>query len=1098
VTTRITRILTRHELHENATNRLINRCELVKLVSRPYSAGVVFAASIGVALLSVSIASGQNPSPPPAPGTAEVERVIVTGSNIPSAEEVGPNPVDTYRPADIEKLGLRNSTDLLMNLPQQIGATVNQNSASGGDGAVIPSLRGLLPKETLVLIDGKRVAIGGFGGAPNVGGSGTPGVDINLIPFPMIDHIDILKDGASAVYGSDAVAGVINIFLLHKFRGLEIGGSYGNTNLGASNDMGEWEGWLKAGTGDDKTDILIVADFYDHAAIYSRDRDVDSNAFTIPWGGPDRRSSFFPGAIGGLLGFRLIPKLFFSANSPPPHSAPNAATSPFYVHPFAIAPNAYPGPPGIIGPNARQLRLQTLGTYGYKGGGNYFRYNFLADTPEIPSADRQSFYGSFMRDICDKYLTVFADFKYTRSFFDAALSPAPFGRDAFNGLNGLAFSPNGISVPIQNPFNPFTVADATLIYNGVPVPVTTGVRYRAINDQGVRTDKTTIQDTLFDIGLRGEMGEFGDYFKDWNWELGFRYSRNSEQALFGGQVSGSGLREALLDTNPATAFNPFLGFLGRNSNAAISRVYVTLQQSGEFELPLGYFTLNGDLFNLPAGPVSFAAGVEYRGERWRNDPDSLSATFDADVAFPNFEPSRVNRAVWATYQEVRIPVTSPLWNFPGVYSLEFDVAEREEWYSQNTSAVLPIAGLPFVPAQHSQSNAQKPKFSVRWQPLDPKWIGGLTFRGSYTEAFHAPTLPDLSPAGTEIALSFPNMLIDPKGLTPAGTVIPLIASGNPNLKPEVAYEWTYGAVYSPKWIKGLTLSTDVWHIDLRSIASSVDTQFIINFENSFPGLVIRDPTTGAITEMLNPNLNLTGAIVEGVDYEGIYILDSSIFGHGDFGRVTFTLNGTYLSRFEFQATPASKRVGLSGGFAGTSFVGSLPHNRAYASLFYDGPADTWLAGFDAGVTMHYTGQYEDLNLPLTGSSKPQMPRSGPLPWRARKVSEWVTLDLLASYTFNLPSPASAAFPGFAKDGAKSVEMKDGKEKSVIPVSTAEYGCSNWQWWLNNTTISLGMQNVFDFDPPFVAGAQAVFTDNTDQSIATIKGRFWYVQLKKRF
>jgi outer membrane receptor protein involved in Fe transport len=144
------------------------------------------------------------------------------------------------------------------------------------------------------------------------------------------------------------------------------------------------------------------------------------------------------------------------------------------------------------------------------------------------------------------------------------------------------------------------------------------------------------------------------------------------------------------------------------------------------------------------------------------------------------------------------------------------------------------------------------------------------------------------------------MLIDPKGLTPAGTVIPLIASGNPNLKPEVAYEWTYGAVYSPKWIKGLTLSTDVWHIDLRSIASSVDTQFIINFENSFPGLVIRDPTTGAITEMLNPNLNLTGAIVEGVDYEGIYILDSSIFGHGDFGRVTFTLNGTYLSDLSFR------------------------------------------------------------------------------------------------------------------------------------------------------------------------------------------------------
>jgi iron complex outermembrane recepter protein len=126
--------------------------------------------------------------------------------------------VDTYRPADIEKLGVRNSTDFLTNLPQEMGSTINQNMANGGDGSVIPNLRGLLPKETLVLIDGKRVAITGLGGQATGGSSG---VDINLIPFSMVDHIDILKDGASAVYGSDAVAGVINIFLIHKFRGLE-------------------------------------------------------------------------------------------------------------------------------------------------------------------------------------------------------------------------------------------------------------------------------------------------------------------------------------------------------------------------------------------------------------------------------------------------------------------------------------------------------------------------------------------------------------------------------------------------------------------------------------------------------------------------------------------------------------------------------------------------------------------------------------------------------------------------------------------------------------------------------------------------------------
>jgi iron complex outermembrane receptor protein len=264
---------------------------------KPSSVRVAFAAGVTVALLFVSVASGQNPSPAAASTTAEVERVIVTGSSIPTAEEVGPNPVDTYRPADLEKLGVRNSTDLLTNLPQEMGTTSSQNAVGGGDGSVIPNLRGLLPKETLVLIDGKRVAIAATGGAIAASHIGPVGVDINLIPFPMIDHIDILKDGASAVYGSDAVAGVINIFLLHKFRGLEIGGSYGNTNMGASNDAAEREAWLKAGVGDDKSDILVIADFYDRAAMFSSDRQLDSNTFAIPYGGVDFRSGAFPGVI---------------------------------------------------------------------------------------------------------------------------------------------------------------------------------------------------------------------------------------------------------------------------------------------------------------------------------------------------------------------------------------------------------------------------------------------------------------------------------------------------------------------------------------------------------------------------------------------------------------------------------------------------------------------------------------------------------------------------------------------------------------------------------------------------------------------------------
>ena len=1010
---------------------------------------------MGIPLLLASISFGQEAASTSREAdrpVATVVEVIVTGSNIPTAEEVGPNPVDTYRPEDIEKLGIRNATDLLVKLPQEAGSTMNQNIANGGDGSVAPNLRGLLPKETLVLVDGKRVAAHALDITP-VTGNVIAGADISLIPFRLIDHIDILKDGASALYGTDAVAGVFNIFLVHKFRGLEIGGSIGNTNLGSSNDAREMEGWIKAGTGDDKTDIVIVADFYDRTAIYSRDRFLSSNANARAWGGFDNRSNDFPGFVGELFsnheapfGFRLIPKLFFSANSPPPHSAPSVSTSPYYT-------NKVPYPDG-----------------------DFAFYNFAALTPSIPASNRQTFYGSFTRDICDKYLVLFADFKYTRSFFDAQSAPTPFLPDPFRNALGGNFSLSGMSVPLQNPFNPFTVADATLP-PGTPfagIPVTTGVRFRAIGDTGNRINDFITHDYLFDAGLRGQMREFGDYFKRWNWEAGFRYSLDEEENVLQNAVSQPGLREALLDTNPATAFNPFLGIFGRNSQAARSKIYIAVHVSSQFELPLGYFSFNGDLFNLPAGPVSFALGVEYHGERWRTDPDSLNTTFNT-IGFPDLQTQKLNRDVWATYQEVRIPVTSPSWNFPGFYSLEFDLAEREEWYSQN-SAQVP-AGVTVIPAGHTQFNTQRPKFSVRLQPLDPKWIGALTLRGSYTEAFHAPTLGELSPAGSQGI----GEVHDPKGLTPNEEVV-VITTGNFHLTNETAYEWSYGAVYSPKWIKGLTLSADWWHIDLRQIPTIPGPQFIVQHENIFPQDVVRDPTTGALLLIINPSFNLSGAIFEGLDYEAIYILDSGIFGHGDFGRLTFTMNGTHLDRARLQVAPGTRPINIAGQFSVIGVLtGSLPRDRFFVSLFYDGPADTWLAGFNAGATFHWTSAYADDNIDLNP--------------HFRNVNDWYTLDVIGSYTFNLPPPARSEVPGLAKDGGKNLKMHDGKEENLLPVSTAEYNPCGLRAWLNGTTITLGMQNVFDADPPFVAGASE---NNYDESLATIKGRFWYVQLKKRF
>jgi hypothetical protein len=151
--------------------------------------------------------------------------------------------------------------------------------------------------------------------------------------------------------------------------------------------------------------------------------------------------------------------------------------------------------------------------------------------------------------------------------------------------------------------------------------------------------------------------------------------------------------------------------------------------------------------------------------------------------------------------------------------------------------------------------------------------------------------------------------------------------------------------------------------------------------------------------------------------------------------------------------------------------------------------------------VHWVGQYNDDNLSLTESPKLNMPVTGgphtpsAYPQRARKVADWITLDVIESYTFNLPPPAPAPVPGLAKDGGKDMMMKDGKEKNVMRASTAEYNPCGLRAWLNNTTLTLGLQNVFDHDPPFVAGS---FENGYDESLTTIKGRFWYVQLKKRF
>jgi outer membrane receptor protein involved in Fe transport len=954
------------------------------------------------------------------PSGVTIEEVIVTGSNIPTAENVGPNPVDTYRRDDITRLGVRTATDFIQQLPIAMGASLNDNNVNGGDGRAEINLRGILPKETLVLQDGRRVAPVGFAGDT---------VDLNTFPVGLIDHIDILKDGASAIYGTDAVAGVLNIFLIHKFRGLELYSSYGNTNLGFANDQGETRSYILAGSGDDKTDIVVFAEFYNRAAIYARDADISHDANYAPFGGLDERSGNFAGRIGSFV---YQPQLNGGAGTPTPHAFPNVQSDPQYA---------------ALSDLPRERRL----------------FNFADITPAIGPADREYLYGSFERNVCDQLLTVFADFKYVRGFWEGAFAPTPFTPDLFtDAIHPSGISTTGISVPIQNPFNPFTAPDYV---SPLGTQFTTGVRYRSV-EAGLRAHKITTENYAFTAGLKGNFGQLGDSFRTWAWETGFRYSEDHRTDRFSGIANNVTLRAALLDTNPATAFNPF--GINQNSRSVLDSVFVTTNRFGVTTLTLEDFKLNGDLFHLPAGPISFAIGGEHRSEHASDTPDVLTASGETSGA-TNFAPTRGSRDVWSIYWEVLIPVTSSSWNFPGFYSLELGYQERYEDFSDFGAAA-------------------RPKVFLRWQPMD----SALTFRATYSEAYHAPTLSDLF-RGPLLSVVIVN---DPRSpATEPGIVTQF--SGNPNLRPETAYEWTYGVVVTPeKWwsgFKGLTLSADFYHIDIRAVAVQPDPQLIIDHEDRFPGQVIRGPSTGAgdpfgpIVLLLVPEQNLGRLIEEGWDYETVYSFDTSRLEHGDWGILTATLNGTYLDRAvlqTFTGGPEQVVVGkFGGGFLGTAAGGSFSHNRWYASLFYDGPTGSWLGGVDTGFIIHYVGQYWD-NWNFTFDHND------------RKVREWTTVDWMLNYTFKFPAASGPGeVPGYSKWNGKSTQLKNNKEKNVAPVSTAQYNPCGWRAWLDNTTITVGINNVTDKEPPFVAAA---FENGYDESSANMKGRTWYVALKKRF
>jgi len=1030
----------------------------------PAAAGLIFASNAFAQAPAPPLA----PAVPPPPGPAVeavAERVIVTGSNIPTAAEQASIPVTTYTAQWLQKAGSNTPVEGLRQLPTFVGNAATENDSNGGDGTANINLRGIGPENTLVLINGRRANLG----------NGFP--DVNLIPISAIQKVDILKDGASAIYGSDAVAGVVNFEFWNDIRdygpiyeGAEFEARYGTTT---DHDANVRQAWIRGGvTGlDGKVAIFASAEYYNRAAIMSRDRvmattgDLSSNTTGIEvnpnigvtglgLGGFNNNSPTFAGALNTISGGALV-LIDLSNNAPTPAS----------YRPFL----------GSVDPA---------------------RFNFRAFTPAIPAMEKSLEYVTGRYKIFGDALQVYGDMMYTHERQNNGLAGAPFALFAGPASEG------GDSVELS-PFNPFG-SDLSF------------VRYRLQDELGPRLSTFDKDYWRWVIAVKGDL-DFADnpFISHFGYDSGITYERFEEEEIDNGDAE----RTLIVDQMLAGVFDPFVG---QNApKVGVAPIYVDGVQVGtapynnvagaEAAAYIGHsffrdktfewdITLNGHFFpNLWNGGVDVAGGYSHQ---WRQDQqigDPVQAAGD-QLGFNAVPNAKFQQVVDSYFGEIKIPFVTSTMNVPFVNYFEVDYAYRFEHFTDHdlTNPNLPITtNTSFPHATSKFDNGGDNRVTVGWRP-----IPDLLLRGTYGTSFRSPTPANLFfPTFQDFPVVF-----DPCGTCPtAGTLQPqkgVWIRGNTALKPEESTNWTAGLVYSPKFVPGFTLTADWYQIySTNVIVNGEDfsqlllTQNVIDpdgFGNGSgtiegpggTGLGITRDSAGGLLAIDSVPGNAGVRFVQGLDIQANYELPTT-----NFGKFTFTLGYNHFFTWKISPGPGLPFNDFLGNYNNGTLPlapGAIPFNKGFVRLEWEyklGPGN-----LDFVAQGNYIGDYEDDPSFLVGNVLLSSPTEAPSWALHRRVTDYETLDLQASYEFVRP-PMEAPVPGYSKEGK---DFKGGKQPVEAPgVETGSF----WQRMLWGTKITAGVVNAFDRQPPTVLGA---FNDNYDTSLYSIRDRFWYVALSKKF
>lgn len=749
---------------------------------------VAYALAVTVALsvpLPMPSALAQGTNAPTEP--AKLEKMVVTGSNIPTAETVAAAPVETVSTVELQKAASMDVLDALKKLSPSFSGNGNygQTVNNGGGGEAYIALRNL---STLVLLDGQRLAGSAFS-------SGTA-VDLNTIPVAMIERIEVLKDGASAIYGSEAIGGVVNIVTKKNFTGAEIGGRYGFAT--GKGSVSEQRAYVVAGTSNEKSSFTAGAQYYRMDPLRSSDRDIacaDTSVLLskglMP---PSYISPTYPGRVDNYI----------LAGSPLAKGAPG-------YNPAITTPPVDPGVtyntmadylaahPGVYIPisttplgQAVDAAYTRLGSSGAAAGWPMLNTPMLG-TYSIQSQDRRQAFANGRYELSGKELELYASFLYANTLAEAALAPSPMSSLA----NG------GVQIAADSPINPFQKA------LGLNAAGTPRVRTRFL-DLGNRWYENQSDFYHFVGGLKGSFE--GGY----TYDIAYNYNRNDQLQLTKDAPNGAALELATkANTDPALAaagysqltdpsgpvklFNPF-ALPGGNDPRTIEALRTTEFEMGMSELWGVNANITGEPFKLPAGPLQFAIGGGFYTESLTIDYDGLTKMgklIGFNQAFPT-PPG--HRDAWAGYVETRIPITSEEKNVTGLYSLTLTAAGRVEEFSPGGNSAVPKVGL-------------------RWQPIDKE----LTVRATYSKSFLAPNVWELFGAPV---VSYDVVNAGGNGQVQMNWI------SNPKLKPADAQNWGAGIVASPDFLKGLTVSIDYYRINTKNDVYRVGAQAVADSLNA--------------------------------------------------------------------------------------------------------------------------------------------------------------------------------------------------------------------------------------------------------------------------